>query len=1458
MANIKNLFYKGRMNKSLDKRVIQEGEYIDALNVRVNSSEGGEQAVIENSLGNEQLTTITYAGYPLTENAKTIGKIEDPSNNTIYWFIHDENNEHSVDTGKVDLIVSLNVASNILTYHVISINDGGGVDTVLNFDNQHLITGINKIGDMIFWVNGQQNPPRKINVKRKYAQPVAGVDGFTEEEIAVIKRPPLYPPNIEPVTTQSGDKFIKERFISFAYRYKYADGEYSATSDWSKPAFIPNNFEFNLDSYLNEGMTNFADTVKVTYNSGSNLVKEIDILFKDNVSNVIKVAERLNKKNFPLNDDTDYQYIFNNSKIYTILPDSELLRLYDNVPRYAGAQTIIGNRLVYGEYMDGYDLEDSDGLPVKMIYSIDLLSQYPGSADIATTFNNNSTYSIDYSVSKPNTLLSMDLSPYKYNLKNGAELQFTITFGHGSFSSHTPAETTPSTSLIFNFFLPRDYTSVYDLGTSQEFLNAIGTLTPSPNFNPMATACSGATLTDQFNCILPDELDGWYKYDSGISGVYEPVKATASASSDYIYIQLPAGVFGNDPVTPTSYAYEYYAITSASALFSVAGSIESLHSNRGYEVAMLYRDGYKRQTTALVSTDNNIHVPAYASTTKNSIKVTIPVTQKPPAWATNYTFAIKADKEGYDTIYSNIYFKDPATDYTYFMLEGENARKVEKGDRLIVKADSTGALTSVKYLTILEKEAYAVKEINEALGLPVVAGVYMKAKAGDISAIEDSDAVIDMGLKSVTQSSGNHFAVIAYPLFNSSGSYSVAKGARITLDFKFERKGFGDGNSSSCPMRRYTFKRTFVASADYTDIRGWWNGDNIGGVIGTGVSEAGSNDPIPENEYKSTFPNPFDFNTDLWLSQWTNYYQFGIIGGELCLILSGGKTCFGVGDGRKSTITARITMVKPSAALIFETEPTDTLPDVWYISPEVYDIDEEGNHLGGAGDTDQDINGGIAGVITLPLFNCYTFGNGAESYKINDSIVGKQLALGNQVTAVSAQDYKEADRFADYTYSGVYNNETNVNKLNEFNLGLLNFGSLDKSFGRIRILDGRETDMFVLQQDKISYVLVGKNLLTDATGESSITSVPEVFGKQVARVEEYGISDNPESYVAWGGNRFFTDAKRGAIIQISGNSAQGDAIGIISLMGMQYWFRELFMNSGDTQKIGGYDPYMGEYVLSSNATPIPAPEVCDDCGITKVFSLDRDTIIDWCVDVGTNIGISEISYSGNNAALYITYNGSTDSTDIGYGSPYLLNKTEMYDTTVHLQLVGKEDDTSVTVSVECIVPNELTVMQVCVTNNADAGDFIHNEWSWEYGGIPSAITSNLVEFDNGSGLIVSQYQYISGEQGVGGIPIDDSTVTMYCKSKGFDNFVFNPVSHSFKWLRSDTLYTAGDVATLLGLASTETTISTGAPAEYHATLDLTGSSGNILYLIYDYRNSTALDLCYDTNSSAVACCDCVI
>ena len=183
MAKTQRNFVLGRMNKSLDERLLPNGEYVDALNVRLGSTEESEVGSVENTKGNSRLTElyfidpITATNTPLSIEARTVGVYEDGANETLYWFVHDPNFSLG-NTGKLDMIVSLNVLTGQLTYHIISIDDGTGENTTLNFNPQYLITGTDKVGDLLFFTDFL-NPPRFINIKNAYGEPIQGLTTIT-------------------------------------------------------------------------------------------------------------------------------------------------------------------------------------------------------------------------------------------------------------------------------------------------------------------------------------------------------------------------------------------------------------------------------------------------------------------------------------------------------------------------------------------------------------------------------------------------------------------------------------------------------------------------------------------------------------------------------------------------------------------------------------------------------------------------------------------------------------------------------------------------------------------------------------------------------------------------------------------------------------------------------------------------------------------------------------------------------------------------------------------------------------------------------------------------------------------------------------------------------------------------------------------------------------------------------
>jgi hypothetical protein len=1471
------------MNKSVDERLIPNGEYIDALNVRMGSTEQSEIGVIENIKGNLPLTSLSYVdGTPLSSDAKCIGAFEDGERETIYWFVHDPNFPVGA-TGKLDLIVSFNVLTGILTYHIISIDDKDHANTTLNFNPQFLITGVNivktgNLNDNLLFFTDDYNPPRFINVARGYGNPIANEDDFSAESILVIKRPPAEAPTIVPLVTSGQENFLETRFICFAYRYQYADNEYSATSQFSEPAFLPNAFQFSVDSYLNEGMVNKANAVEVTYYTGGPLVVGIDLLFKEASGNVIRVIEKLDKANLGIPNEEYRTYVFNNSKIFTVLPESELLRLYDNVPRFAKAQTLMGNRLMYGNYVEGYNLIDKDGQPVKFEYYTQLVTEIIGETEITDSVSDG-TYSIDGAETIPGAVFEIDLDGA--DLVAGAAISVEVTFNHESFSGDTPfpAETTDNVSVTFSFYLPTSYTSVYALATSAEFAEAIGTAsTIKPVFSstPGAqTSCDGTTFTDQVNCAIPNNLDALIKFGSGISAVGEPIGIITSPASTVIGFQLPAMQYVNNTTTPTQYVYEYYEVTFVEATFQQIANPQSLHSNRDYEIGIVYMDEFNRSSTALVSPDNTVHIPCAYSANQNSIYAWIPPEQVAPAWATRYKFVIKPDQENYETIYTSIFFLDPDSNDAYFLLDGENSKKVETGDRLIVKADSSGPTRQCVYATVLEKDSKAAdfitipSTLDPSVTLPVPSGVYMKISPNSFNVINDELAVIAPGKIEVNQDNANEYPLLRYPMnrfdtaTNTWVDYDVPAGSRIRLYFKFERLGTGDGNNR-CERRIYTLDKTLVASANYDNMFDWWNGDNVKVVLNEGISDVGGNNCDVDNQYIATITNS---NVDIPTALCTNYFRFFRDGAsnQLQLMVTGTNSCSGAfsGSKRRSSITANVEVFRADTTLIFETEPIDALPDVFFENNMSFSIDANGNHSGNV--QNQNINFSQPAIVNTMFFNCFAFGNGAESYKIRDSVVGRSFNLGNRVTAVSEQDYREVDRSADITYSGIYNDESNLNKLNEFNLGLLNFKTLEDSFGPIYMMDARETDVLVLQEDKISYVLAGKNLLSDSAAGGAITSVPQVLGTQIARVEKYGISFNPESYVQWGYDRYFTDVKRGAVIQIKGNSYTNDNLMVVSELGMRTWFRDEFITSFNTQKLGGYDPYMDEYVLVSNEIELPAADDCVECGISQTLSFfePEGSTFTYCVDLGAYVGSVDINYvfsSTDPASTFkveATYNGTVYTTGfINTSGTLNFTKTSNVVNTVEIEITTTGLAT-LKMTANCPVQQFMNVVEVMLTSDSDAGQTIHAQYRYVDGAYTSPLQSTFVTFATGTtNPLVSRYNITNGPQGAGNIPTDNSTVAIISNKFPTDTFVFDSLNDKFRYLRTNTLYpnTSVGINALIAASNLGTPIvSTGDVNQ--VTFDA-GTSDDYLYLIWDFRASVASELCYSDVSLEDVCCDC--
>ena len=165
-----------------------------------------------------------------------------------------------------------------------------------------------------------------------------------------------------------GNAVNSQDFYRISYRYEYEDGEVSPIGPYTQPIFKA--LPLNLNSSgENEGMRNQVRAVEVFDFVNDELPKDVvgvDIIYKrDGDQNYYEVL-KLNNSSPGWNTAGSTPGLKGYAKISKeyfgrVLSLDQSLRHWDNVPQKALAQEIIGNRLVFGNYTEGFDLIDTAG-----------------------------------------------------------------------------------------------------------------------------------------------------------------------------------------------------------------------------------------------------------------------------------------------------------------------------------------------------------------------------------------------------------------------------------------------------------------------------------------------------------------------------------------------------------------------------------------------------------------------------------------------------------------------------------------------------------------------------------------------------------------------------------------------------------------------------------------------------------------------------------------------------------------------------------------------------------------------------------------------------------------------------------------------------------------------------------------------------------------------------------------
>lgn len=367
MPDLQRTFLAGKMNKDIDERLLPDGQYRHGLNVTIDTSAGSNIGALQNGLGNSTVVSVLQVANSLSGSITTIGAVAYEAKNLIYWFVTSNNS---------DAIIEYNQDSGVSS-RVLECTVSGG--NYLNFDSERIITGVNYLegedGDSyLFWTDNY-NPPRRINISRCKSYGLD--DPRIPLDINVILNPPMNAPYIslsKDSTIETNN--LEEKFLYFAYRYKYVDNEYSSISPFSSVAFVPGPLNIDVETGDNKGMVNTMNKAEIVFETGNQFVTDIQLLVRDTRSLNVMIIESLNKANMSIQSNTTRNFTFRNNKIYAPISTDQITRLFDNVPLRAQAQDMIGNRLIYGNYLQFRNISDCNDTGININFTVNYVSTY--------------------------------------------------------------------------------------------------------------------------------------------------------------------------------------------------------------------------------------------------------------------------------------------------------------------------------------------------------------------------------------------------------------------------------------------------------------------------------------------------------------------------------------------------------------------------------------------------------------------------------------------------------------------------------------------------------------------------------------------------------------------------------------------------------------------------------------------------------------------------------------------------------------------------------------------------------------------------------------------------------------------------------------------------------------------------------------------------------------------------
>ena len=416
---------------------------------------GGNVGVIKAAYGNSAISEFQHLPQNENQR-RILGSVLDDQNNVIYYFVWSSDaKEQGVWAYDPDMFLpGTQLIKKIYNSSLFKFPSDGFVKAdVVVLSKNHTVGGVNYDVDPVLYFTDGVNEPRKINVLRAYENIrnlnrsyIADAIGFTEDQINnaltegtdtfvpvnqryelfdvqdfihACPKTPIHPIKgffeNDPESRVSNFEGISG--MQFAYQYLYDTGEESSLSTYSDiivpPAYIQQGAKASADLTTTNVLKLRIPIAKGVFDTEESPVGDTpsDYLVRYAPKNVNKIRILMregnrgmfseidtitNTKAGALNLDDDgncfINYNFRNDRVKKGFSKNEAQKPFDSTPRVAGAQASASNRIMYGNYLSGYDNidveavatvtyesrpEDFKTLDINIRPTIDLLYQDP-------------------------------------------------------------------------------------------------------------------------------------------------------------------------------------------------------------------------------------------------------------------------------------------------------------------------------------------------------------------------------------------------------------------------------------------------------------------------------------------------------------------------------------------------------------------------------------------------------------------------------------------------------------------------------------------------------------------------------------------------------------------------------------------------------------------------------------------------------------------------------------------------------------------------------------------------------------------------------------------------------------------------------------------------------------------------------------------------------------------------